>query len=66
MDSRGKVFYCRDETILEKILDVHVVDDCFWSEITAGEEESVHSITDEPMLYWLASRIAGTNVVGTP
>ena len=50
MDSGGKVFYCGDEAGLEEVLDVHVVDDCFWSKVTTGEEESVHGVTDESML----------------
>ena len=50
MDSGGKVFYCGDEAGLEEVLDVHVVDDCFWSKVTTGEEETVHGVTDESML----------------
>jgi hypothetical protein len=33
------VFYCGYVVRLEKILDVEIVDDAFWSEFSAGEKE---------------------------
>jgi len=57
VDSGGKVFYCGDEAGLEKVLDVHAVDDCFWSKVTTRKEETVHGVTYESMLQCYRRRL---------
>src|ERR1700737_2165858 len=51
VDARSKVFYCGDEVRLEEILNIHVVYDCFWSIITAGEEKCEHCVANKPVLH---------------